>query len=343
MKEGRNIQIIEWQDLDKKKFYGFGLVFSGLLRFTIYPTNLVKTRLQAQEGKTAYRGLFDAFKQIARTEGLRGFYKGFPISLLQVVAGQFYITTYELSKQTLFSNQSISMQHLLGGFLASSVSQTIMVPVDVISQHQQVSGAGHKMSAIDIKSKKPSAAPTGPSKKTGNVVGQAFRIGSHIFKTEGFRGLYRGYLLSLLTYGSNSALYWSFYYLYSELIEELLPQSKSSLREPFRIVLSGLFSSATAVILTNPFDVVRTRYQLQVKNQGECTSSWKTYKSLIAKEGYWGLSRGLTARITSSSFNSAVIILMYEYLKKVSVKPNHVPHETQISGDVDVNIAVAAN
>lgn len=46
MKEGKNIQIIEWQDLDKKKFYGVGMIFSGLLRFTLYPANLVKTRLQ---------------------------------------------------------------------------------------------------------------------------------------------------------------------------------------------------------------------------------------------------------------------------------------------------------
>ena len=49
MKEGKNIQIIEWQDLDKKKFFGVGMIFSGLLRFTLYPTNLVKTRLQASD------------------------------------------------------------------------------------------------------------------------------------------------------------------------------------------------------------------------------------------------------------------------------------------------------
>ena len=46
MKEGNNIQIIEWQDMDKKKFYGIGTICSGLLRFMLYPANLVKTRLQ---------------------------------------------------------------------------------------------------------------------------------------------------------------------------------------------------------------------------------------------------------------------------------------------------------
>ena len=102
------------------------------------------------------------------------------------------------------------------------------------------------------------------AKKRRSTVGQAFRIYSHILKSEGVRGLYRGYLVSLCTYGSNSAFYWSFYYLYSELVEELMSKNTTSLREPLRIMLSGFLASTTAVILTNPFDVVRTRYQLQV-------------------------------------------------------------------------------
>lgn len=97
-----------------------------------------------------------------------------------------------------------------------------------------------------------------------SVIGQSMRIFRHIFKTEGLRGLYRGYLVSLATYGSNSAFYWGFYYLYSEVLEGVLPHSNSWLREQLRIVSAGLFGSTTAVLLTNPLDVVRTRYQLQV-------------------------------------------------------------------------------
>jgi len=97
-----------------------------------------------------------------------------------------------------------------------------------------------------------------------SLVGQSVRICNHILRTEGLKGLYRGYFVSLSTYGSNSAFYWAFYYLYSELLEELLPRSDSWMREQLRIVSAGLFSSVTAVMLTNPLDVVRTRYQLQV-------------------------------------------------------------------------------
>lgn len=74
-------------------------------------------------------------------------------AIFQVIAGQFYITTYETTKQTLLSNQSLMLQHLCGGFLASTVSQTIMVPVDIISQYQQMSGVektGMKTSTVTM-------------------------------------------------------------------------------------------------------------------------------------------------------------------------------------------------
>nr|CAB3266184.1 solute carrier family 25 member 44-like [Phallusia mammillata] len=323
MKEGKNIQIIEWTDLDKKKFYAYGLAMSGVLRFTIYPMNLVKTRLQAQEGKTAYNGLIDAFKKIGKREGIRGFYKGFPISLLQVFAGQLYITAYETSKQTIFNNQSLMVQHLCGGFMASTVSQTIMVPVDIIAQHQQVLGSRHKMTSVDLKKTKNGAkviATEAVQTKKLSFIGQSVRIFRHILKTEGLKGLYRGYLVSLSTYGSNSAFYWGFYYLYSELLEGVLPHSDSWVREQFRILSAGLLGSTTAVLLTNPLDVVRTRYQLQVANSsGTSVGSWQIFRTLLNKEGYHGLTRGMSARIAQSSISSCVIVLAYEYIKKSSL------------------------
>lgn len=94
--------------------------------------------------------------------------------------------------------------------------------------------------------------------------GQSMQIGQSIIRSEGIVGLYRGYLISLLTYGSNSGLYWLFYYLYSEFTEGILPTNDHVLREPFRIGLSGLSASISACIITNPLDVVRTRLQLQV-------------------------------------------------------------------------------
>ena len=55
---------IVWDDLDKRKYYFWGCtVFLGI-RTCVYPTNLVKTRLQVQKGTAVYRGSFDAFVKV---------------------------------------------------------------------------------------------------------------------------------------------------------------------------------------------------------------------------------------------------------------------------------------
>lgn len=331
MKEGRNIKIIEWHDMDKKRFYGYGLMLGVSMRTLIYPMNLIKTRLQAQEGTLAYRGTYDAIFKIGKREGLRGFYKGFPISLIQVFAGQLYITTYETTKQSVFNNQSILVQHLLGGFMASTVSQTIMVPVDIISQYQQMSSSQMKSnmaSRLDERAAvlrstfKESNYSNGILRKS--VLGQAYYISRYLLKTEGLQGLYRGYAISLCTYGLNSGFYWGFYYVYSEILESFLPERKGRLLEALRISTSGILGSATAIILTNPLDVVRTRYQLQVKRATEVQSVPTTFKSLLNSEGYKGLTKGMTARIVQSSFSSWILILGYEYVKKLSLRKDQV-------------------
>ena len=55
---------IVWDDLDKKKYYFWGCtVFLGI-RVFVYPTNLIKTRLQVQRGTDVYRGSWDAFLKV---------------------------------------------------------------------------------------------------------------------------------------------------------------------------------------------------------------------------------------------------------------------------------------
>lgn len=68
---------IDWERLDKTKFFlvGAGL-FSGL-SCVLYPLTVVKTRVQVQDraSATAYKSMADAYRQIFRHEGIRGFYK----------------------------------------------------------------------------------------------------------------------------------------------------------------------------------------------------------------------------------------------------------------------------
>ncbi|KAI5474751.1 mitochondrial carrier protein, partial [Pseudohyphozyma bogoriensis] len=84
----------------------FGALSGGIGATSVYPLNLVRTRLQAQ-GTPAhpqvYSGIADAARQCYVREGWRGFYKGLTPTLVKVIpAVAISYAVYEKSKKVLF-------------------------------------------------------------------------------------------------------------------------------------------------------------------------------------------------------------------------------------------------
>lgn len=209
MQQKRNIQIIEWEDLDKRKFYSFGVFMTMTIRVTVYPATLIRTRLQVQKGKSLYGGTFDAFFKILRSEGVRGLYRGFMVNTFTLISGQAYITTYELVRKYVSQySEDNTVKSLVAGGSASLVAQSITVPIDVVSQQLMMQGQGQHLSRFRLNA----SAETAKSKK---VFGQTRNIMVQIFAADGLRGFYRGYVASLLTYIPNSAVWWPFYHFYA--------------------------------------------------------------------------------------------------------------------------------
>ncbi|KAK1329178.1 hypothetical protein QTO34_011358 [Cnephaeus nilssonii] len=269
MEDKRNIQIIEWEHLDKKKFYVFGVAMTMMIRVSVYPFTLIRTRLQVQKGKSLYHGTFDAFIKILRADGVTGLYRGFLVNTFTLISGQCYVTTYELTRKFVSDySQSNTVKSLVAGGSASLVAQSITVPIDVVSQHLMMQRKGEK-------------------------VGRFQDIIKQILRVDGLRGFYRGYVASLLTYIPNSAVWWPFYHFYAEQLSSLCPKECPHI--VFQAI-SGPLAAATASIITNPMDVIRTRVQVEGKN-----SIILTFRQLMAEEGPWGLMKGLSARIISAT------------------------------------------
>lgn len=209
MQQKRNIQIIEWEDLDKRKFYSFGLFMTMAIRATVYPATLIRTRLQVQKGKSLYTGTYDAFCKILRSEGLRGLYRGFMVNTFTLISGQAYITTYEVVRNYVSNySKDNTLKSLLAGGSASLVAQSITVPIDVISQQLMMQGQGEHLTRFKVKPKSSGAKPSMSFGQTRDIIAQ-------IFAADGVRGFYRGYVASLLTYIPNSAVWWPFYHFYA--------------------------------------------------------------------------------------------------------------------------------
>ncbi|KAF6719066.1 Solute carrier family 25 member 44 [Oryzias melastigma] len=307
MQQKRNIQIIEWEDLDKRKFYSFGVFMTMTIRATVYPATLIRTRLQVQRGKSLYSGTFDAFFKILRTEGVRGLYRGFMVNTFTLISGQAYITTYELVRKYVsqYSDDN-TVKSLVAGGSASLVAQSITVPIDVVSQQLMMQGQGQHLTRFRLTSN----PGTGKPKK---VFGQTRNIMAQIFAADGLPGFYRGYVASLLTYIPNSAVWWPFYHFYAEQLSKLAPSDCPHL---ILQAMAGPLAAATASTVTNPMDVVRARVQVEGR-----TSVVETFKQLIHEEGFWGLTKGLSARIISSTPTAIVMVVGYETLKKLSLRP----------------------
>lgn len=79
-----NVQVIEWNMLDKRKFIPLSLLSTLTLRGLIYPLTVIKTRIQVQAKTGHYRGTLQTFKQIYRNEGLNGLYRGYAVNACQV-------------------------------------------------------------------------------------------------------------------------------------------------------------------------------------------------------------------------------------------------------------------
>lgn len=318
---------IDWNDLDKLKFLTIGPTLFFGVRFVLYPPTLVKTRLQLQDNtandlicnnkkQRLYRGTYDAFRVIVREEGMSALWKGFVPKSLGIVAGSAYISTYEMLRSTCLNKLKWKQttSDMTAGALASLVSQTIVVPTDVVSQSMSV-----------IKSN---------DSKKNNLVEHVKEI--YHERGSSLRGFYRGFGISVCTYMPTSAIWWTTYGLYKPFIFELLSDindddnnngntMKNMLyvkNEFYRDIIcqsiGGSLAGATAGAISNPIDIIKVRKQLLPKD----IKLSQIVKDLLRESGPQAFLKGITARMLSMFGSGMVTVSVYELIKRLSKKKN---------------------
>ncbi|KAG0212659.1 hypothetical protein BGX28_005855 [Mortierella sp. GBA30] len=135
-------------------------------------------------------------------------------------------------------------------------------------------------------------------------------------RSEGVLSLWRGLAPTLWRDVPFSAIYWMGY----ENIKKRLVAWDSLRKEPvlneFEIAFSsGALSGMMAAILTTPFDVAKTRRQVDLM-QPVHTKMLSLMRAIVKEEGFRGLWRGLTARVAKVAPSCAIMISSYELGKK---------------------------
>ncbi|GAB9463731.1 hypothetical protein Gpo141_00001180 [Globisporangium polare] len=296
------LEHISWDELDKRRYFVLGPTMFLAVRAAVYPSNLVKTRLQVQsKANPLYAGTFDAFRKIARQEGMKGLYKGFGASTANVLTGNVYISVYEMARKQFLTHTQFGEKaaNFAGGACASLISQTIVVPLDIVSQRMMIDGQG-----VDVR-------------KTRERARGFLSVTKHIYRMEGLRGFYRGYLPSIATYAPSSAIWWGSYGLLVPVFYSKL--SKWDIDPFWNQVVSQALSGGSAgfitAVSTNPMDIVRTKAQVYTQY-----GAIDTFKYIIQRDGARGLMTGVSARVLANVPSGVLVISSYEFVKRMSRK-----------------------
>ncbi|XP_042496689.1 solute carrier family 25 member 44 [Macadamia integrifolia] len=249
---------INWDKLDKTKFYVVGAgLFTGLT-VALYPVSVVKTRLQVASKDSIERNAFSIVRGILKTDGIPGLYRGFGTVITGAIPARIiFLTALETTKVSAFKivepfklsePSEAAIANGLAGMTASIFAQAVFVPIDLVSQKLMVQGY------------------SGYATYNGGL-----DVARKILKAEGIRGLYRGFGLSVMTYSPSSAVWWASYgssqrFIWSKILGYETEQNKERDPSLMTIVLvqatGGIFAGAVASCITTPLDTIKTRLQV---------------------------------------------------------------------------------
>ncbi|XP_020254979.1 solute carrier family 25 member 44-like [Asparagus officinalis] len=269
--------------------------------------------MQVAEGGLAHMSGVSVFRNILKNDGIRGIFRGFGTGAVGALPGRVLaLTSLEVSKEMVLEStrdvnmseaSRLAMANGVAGLLSNLVSCAYFVPLDVICQRLMVQGL-------------PGVARTnGP-----------FDVVRNILRTEGFRGLYRGFGLTIVTQSPASALWWSAYSSAQHVIWRSLGYGVDSEKKPCELELvtvqaaAGTAAGACSSIITTPIDTIKTRLQVMDNFGGGRPSVMKTTKLLLQEDGWTGFYRGFGPRFLNMSLWGTSMIVTYELIKRLSVK-----------------------
>uniref|UniRef100_UPI003AADD289 mitochondrial glutathione transporter SLC25A40 n=1 Tax=Centroberyx gerrardi TaxID=166262 RepID=UPI003AADD289 len=249
-----------------------------------------------------FSGTLDAFVKIVHREGIKSLWSGLPPTLVMAVpATVIYFTCYDQLCAALRVRMGKRAQEapLLAGAIARVGSVTVISPLELIRTKLQSQKQSYRELTDCIRS---------------------------AVEAEGWLSLWRGWGPTLLRDVPFSAMYWYNYERGKSWLCE-----RQNTREPTLAItfISGAVSGSVASIATLPFDVVKTRRQvelgeLQAMNLSSRASSstLSVMSRIVAQNGVGGLFAGFLPRLIKVAPACAIMISTYEFGKAFFRKHN---------------------
>lgn len=299
---------LQYHQIKQRAFSAF--LGSTIVSLTVTPLDVVKVRMQAQQPSTVQfcghlqphndihyrpgfsrnlriRGVFDGVYKIWRHEGIAALYRGFvPTMAMAVPANVLYFVCYESLKDSL-GDKSLLVPTFAGAvarvFAVAAVSPLELLKTRMQHRHHQ----NHLRNTIEM------VRAAGPSV------------------------LFRGFFPTLWRDVPFSGIYWTAYEYLKRTWRIDSNYSGGFLRHFYGTFAAGAMAGSIAAILTIPFDVVKTRMQVDLGSGMTNPSLWAHLKSIYRTEGISGLTRGLIPRVGKVAPSCAIMISSYELSKRI--------------------------
>uniref|UniRef100_A0A8C3JQL7 Mitochondrial glutathione transporter SLC25A39 n=1 Tax=Calidris pygmaea TaxID=425635 RepID=A0A8C3JQL7_9CHAR len=305
---------------------------------------------------TRFSGTLDAFVKITRYEGIRSLWSGLPPTLVMAVpATVIYFTTYDQLRDYLQARTGSRGHHipLLAGALArreypsspgfplchsGSLGRWCPRSAPGSPWHGAQMAPGRLLERMALMPHVPSVAvgavtvisPLELIRTKMQSQQLSYRelgvcIQSAVAQ-DGWLSLWRGWGPTVLRDVPFSALYWFNY----ELVREWFCRQTRLEEATFMISFaSGAISGTVAAVLTLPFDVVKTRRQIELGDSEvhpaaapKPSSTWLIMRRIRAESGTRGLFAGFLPRVIKVAPACAIMISTYEFGKTFFQKLN---------------------
>jgi len=240
----------------------------------------------------------DAFVKIARSEGVLSLWRGLaPSVLMAVPSAAIYFNSYEFLKKKFQDQLTQPMVPMIAGSLARIVTVTVLAPLEFMRTNLQASlGAFRKGNTM--------------REFTTKVIGNS-----------GMKGLWYGLGPTLMRDVPFSAFYWTGYEYTKAFLHSVFPNHNRPNQHglPFFInFTSGAVSGMIAAIITTPIDVIKTNTQVMKLDPTRKLTAREIAYSIISKEGWKGLTKGMLPRAVKVAPACAIMISSYELLKSIN-------------------------
>ncbi|KAK3861925.1 hypothetical protein Pcinc_032155 [Petrolisthes cinctipes] len=281
---------------------------SAVAMSALYPLDTVRTRLQLEEGRTS-KNTFIQMAEIYKHEGIGGLYRGLLPVIESLYCSNFvYFYTFH-GLRRVANEDKAAVKDLLLAMLAGSVNVMMTNPLWVVNTRLKMQGAKVTTASTSTSSTSSQASPSHRHYK-GMLDGLL-----KVRREEGITGLWSGAASSLVL-TINPAIQFMVYEAMKRQAQRVSGGKQMSSLAVFGV---GATAKALATILTYPIQLVQAKQRHGHNYEGlpQKAGLISIMFYIIRRHGFWGLFKGLEAKLLQTVLTAALMFVCYEKIAAV--------------------------